>query len=297
MAELLCPICHSSIERRTEREYVCSNCANTYPVFDGIPVFASAAEGEDSYDKSNFEFVFEIQKRHFWFVGRSEILYVLLEQVYHSSLSNMVMIEIGCGCGSILRFLDMKGLSIEGADVFLEALQFCTRHTDAPLYQLDAQRTPFADNQYDIVGLFDVLEHIEDDQAVLKEMRRICKPGGRIVLTVPAYKWLWSYIDTILCHKRRYNKKELHRKLLQAGFVVERVSFFMFFLFPVLFAYRRLRNIRTHSDHALSSLTETQTIPLINGVFLSILRLERFLIKHMNLPMGTSLVAVARKET
>jgi len=164
------------------------------------------------------------------------------------------------------------------------------------LYQLDALNTPFADGQYDVVGLFDVIEHISDDKAVLREMYRICKPGGRIILTVPANKWLWSYFDVSSCHKRRYSKKELYQKLQRAGFVVEKVSFYVFFLFPMFFLYRALRNMRcSFDDEELSSGVEAQTIPLINEIFLSALRLEKLLIKHINLPIGTSLVAIARK--
>jgi SAM-dependent methyltransferase len=268
----------------------------TYPVYDGIPSFGSLATGEDSYDRVDFEFVFEMQQQHFWHVSRREILYTLLQQSYHNELSNIVMIEIGCGCGGVLQFLHSKGINVEGGDTFLEGLQLCAKHTNVPLYQLDAQRTPFADDQYDVVGLFDVIEHIDDDQAALREMYRICKPGGRIILTVPAHKWFWSYSDRIRCHKRRYSKKELYYKLRQASFVVERLSFFMLSLFLPLSLYRRLRNIRAQTAHTLSSLTETQTIPLINEVLLSILRQEKWLIKHTALPMGTSLVAVARKK-
>lgn len=268
---------------------------HTYPVYDGIPSFVPLAAGEDSYDKADLEFAFQMQQQHFWYVSRREILYTLLQQIYHKELLNIVMIEIGCGCGGVLQFLHSKGINVEGGDAFLEALQFCAKYAKVPLYQLDAQRTPFADDQYDVVGLFDVIEHIADDQAALREMYRICKPGGRIILTVPAHKWLWSYGDRIRCHKRRYSKNELYCKLRQASFVVEQLSFFMLSLFLPLFLYRRLGDMRAQTAHTLSSLTETQTIPLINEVLLSILRQEKRLIKHTALPMGTSLVAVARK--
>ncbi len=192
--------------------------------------------------------------------------------------------------------LKSKGVNIEGGDLFLEALQFCRKRVDVPLYQLDALNTPFADEQYDVVGLFDVIEHIDDDEAVLKEAYRICKPGGRVILTVPAHKWLWSYFDVMSCHKRRYSKKELRQKLQRAGFTVEKVSFYVFFLFPVFFLYRAVENMRSaNNNKELSSRAEVQTIPLINRVFLAILRLEKLLIRNTNLPLGTSLVAVARR--
>ena len=252
---------------------------------------------EDSFDKNNFEFLFEMEQRHFWHVGRREIIYDLLQQTYHNGLSKISMIEIGCGNGSVLQYLKNKGVNVEGGDLFLEALQFCQKRVNVPLYQFDVLNTPFVNEQYDVVGLFDVIEHIEDDAAVLKEMHRICKPGGRIILTVPANKLLWSYFDVLSHHKRRYSKKELCQKLQDAGFAVEKLSFFVFFLFPMMLAYRIAKNLSHRSSNAnsLSSYTELQTLPLVNGVFLQTLRLEKLLIRRTNLPFGTSLLAIARK--
>jgi len=295
MVALICPKCHQSINRKNNR-YLCNNCMRVYPIYDDIPSFTTTSAEEDSFNKENFEFLFEMEQHHFWHKGRREIIHALLRRIHHNRLSDIAMIEIGCGNGSVLQFLKSKGINIEGGDLFLEALQFCRKRTGVPLYQLDALNTPFADGQYDVVGLFDVIEHIDDDKALLKEMYRICKPGGRIILTVPANKWLWSYFDVISCHKRRYRKKELYQKLRRAGFVVEKISFYVFFLFPMFFFYRILKNMRHPSDDEdLSSRVEVQTIPFINEIFLSTLRLEKLLIKQVNLPVGTSLLAIARK--
>ena len=294
MVTLICPKCHQSINRKNNK-YLCNNCMRVYPIYDGIPSFTTTSPEEDNFNKEHFEFLFDMEQHHFWYTGRREIIHALLQQMYHNRLSDIAMIEIGCGNGNALQFLKSKGINIEGGDLFLEALQFCRRRVDVPLYQLDALSTPFASEQYDVVGLFDVIEHIDDDEAVLKEIHRICKPGGRIILTVPANKWLWSYFDVMFCHRRRYSKKELYQKLQRAGFVVERISFFVLFLFPLLFLYRGFRKIRSKAIDNLSLLTEAQTIPLINEIFLSILRLEKLLIKHMNLPIGTSIIAIARK--
>lgn len=295
MVSLTCLKCHGSVSKKNGT-YFCSNCVSVYPIYDNIPSFVTAFTEEDSFNKENFEFLFEMEQRHFWHIGRREIIYAMLQRLYRKELSNISMIEIGCGNGSVLQYLNGKGVNIEGGDLFLEALQFCQRRVDVPLYQLDAVNTPFADEQYDVVGLFDVVEHIDDDEAVLKEAHRICKSGGRVILTVPANRWLWSYFDTISYHKRRYSKKELCRKLQRAGFVVEKMSFYVFFLFPVFFLYRLVENMRRSSDNKeLSSRTEVQTIPLINEVFLGLLRLEKSLIKNISLPLGTSLVAIARK--
>ena len=292
---LICPKCRRAIKREDDK-YICSNCMRLYPICNDIPSFSSTHSHEDSFNEENFEFLFEMEQHHFWHLGRREIIYDLLQRIYRNRLPHINMMEIGCGNGSVLQFLKSKGVNIEGGDLFLEALQFCRRRVDVPLYQLDACNTPFGDGQYDVVGLFDVIEHIDDDEAVLKETYRICKSGGRVILTVPANRCLWSYFDVMSCHKRRYSKKELCQKLQRAGFTVEKVSFYVFFLFPVFFLYRAVENMRSpNNDKELSSRAEVQTIPLVNKVFLGILRLEKLLIRNTNLPLGTSLVAIARK--
>jgi len=254
-------------------------------------------EEKRTFNKDNFEFLFEMEQRHFWHVGRREIIYDLLKQTYDNRLPEISMIEIGCGNGSVLQYLSNKVINIEGGDLFLEALQFCQKRVNIPLYQFDILNAPFADERYDVVGLFDVIEHIVDDERVLKEMHRICKSGGRIILTVPANKRLWSYFDVMSYHKRRYNRKELRQKLASAGFAIEKISFFVFFLFPILFAYRVFKNhiLGSSNDKELSSRAEVNTIPLVNEIFLGLLRFEKLLIKSVSLPFGTSLVAIARK--
>ena len=295
MLDLICPKCHHKV-RKNGNEYVCSGCGHIYPVHDGIPSFVTSSAKLDSFDKERFKSLYEMEQRHFWHVGRKEIIYALLQKLYAENLSSISMIEIGCGNGSVLQFLRSKGINIEGADLFMEALRFCRRRGDAPLYQVDALKSPFPDGHYDLVGLFDVIEHLDDDEAVLQEASRICKNRGRIIVTVPANKWLWSYFDVASRHKRRYSKTELRNKLQNAGFIVEKISFFVSFLLPVFAMYRIIGNMRsTGTDVSSSSKSEVRTIPFVNGIFLSTLRLERLLIRYVNLPLGASLVAIARK--
>ena len=260
--------------------------------------FCAPCAEEDRFNPAHFEFLFEMERRHFWHIGRRELIAAMLQRAYGDRLSGLSMIEVGCGNGSVLEFLKNIGVQIDGVDLFAEALRFCARRVDVPLYQADALRMPFPDQRYEVVGLFDVIEHITDDEGVLKEMHRICKSGGRIVITVPAVKWLWSYFDEHSGHKRRYAKGELRGKLERAGFVVETMTFYMFFLLPVVAAFRLLKNVaasRKTQDGDLWGSAEVKTIPFVNGAFLAALRLERLIVKHVGLPVGASLLAVARK--
>lgn len=182
----------------------------------------------------------------------------------------------------------------EGGDIAIEGLSFCRTRVDVPLYQMDAAATPFADESFDIVGVFDMIEHLQDDQSSLNEIFRICKKNGEIVLTVPADKSLWSYFDEACGHKRRYRRDEIMKKLLIAGFEVDRASYFMTFLFPLLWILRKVcgNNARTR---LFCRLPEVRTIPGFNQIFLLLSRIESRLLMKFDLPFGSSLVCVATR--
>jgi SAM-dependent methyltransferase len=238
-----------------------------------------------------------MEQKHFWHVGRREIILDVLRKNV-SNLAQSRMLEIGCGNGSVLAFLKRNGIEVEGGDIFMEGLAFCRQRVDsAPLYQLDVLALPFH-GEFDIIGLFDVLEHIADDDRALVEIRQALKRNGMLLMTVPAYRFLWSYFDVCANHKRRYGKSELVAKLGQAGFTVRKVSYYMFFLFPLLAVIRLIGNVRHRRDGrkvSVDASLETKTVPVVNEVFLGLLRLERFLLRYFNLPFGTSLLVLAEK--
>jgi 2-polyprenyl-3-methyl-5-hydroxy-6-metoxy-1,4-benzoquinol methylase len=239
-----------------------------------------------------------MEQKHFWHVGRREIILDVLRKNV-SNLAQSRMLEVGCGNGSILAFLRQNGINIEGGDIFLEGLRFCRqRASSVPLYQIDALSLPF-NNDYEIIGLFDVLEHIENDEKALGEISMALKAGGNLVLTVPAYKLLWSRHDEASRHKRRYSRTELIAKLERCGFVVNKATYYMFFLFPVLATMRLLSKIfrnKKHEKDDIQTSLELKTIPVINNAFLASLRLEKYLVRYLNLPFGASLLVVAAKK-
>lgn len=292
---LYCPRCKNILEKMGGK-YFCQNCAYSYPIIDGIPSFVDQSVTIDSFDVSAFEFLFEMEQKHFWHIGRKEIILDVLRRDV-PNLAKRRMLEIGCGNGSVLAYLKQNGLNIEGADIFIEGLKFCRqRESSVALYQTDVLALPFR-NSFDIIGMFDVLEHIDNDEKALMEINQALKPGGNLILTVPACKFLWSYFDVNSHHKRRYSKGELIAKLERNGFIIKKISFYMFLLFPVLATVRAVNNIfrigRTENDTKLS--LEVKTIPVVNDIFLGLLRVERRLLKYFTLPFGTSLIAVAEK--
>lgn len=292
---LSCPQCLRTLAR-TDDGYLCQGCQRVYPIIDGIPSLVQDGGGRDAFDPAYFALLEHAEAHHFWFIGRREIILDTLRR-HVPDLSGKKMLEIGCGNGNILGYLKKRTqLQLTGGDLFIEGLRFCRGQVDIPLYQIDATLLPFRD-YFDIIGMFDVLEHIEDDERVLEECRKALKEQGRLVLTVPACPTLWGPFDEFSHHQRRYTRRDLREKLERAGFAVERAPHFMFFLFPLVYTVRFLKQRlgRAESDTAEEVPTDLRTVPVVNGLSLRLLRLEKLLMRRFDLPFGTSLLVVARK--
>lgn len=150
------------------------------------------------------------------------------------------------------------------------------------------EHVPFDDRTYDLVCLFDVLEHIDDDMAALARLQRLLKPGGRLLVTVPAYEWLWSAHDEAHHHRRRYTTARLGARARSAGLVAIRLGYFNSFLFPLVALARirgKLRGSHSRSDAAMPS-------PLVNAALTRLFALERFVVRSVFFPFGTSVAAV-----
>jgi SAM-dependent methyltransferase len=293
---LYCPRC-SELLKKTDNNYLCRGCNSSYPVVDGIPSFADSNLTADRSDASDVESQFKKENKHFWYVSRKELILDFLKR-YSPDLSKARMLEIGCGNGNVLAYLQQHGVNVEGGDIFLDTLKFCRQKASlVTLYQVDALSLPFHD-EYDLIGVFDVLEHIGDDDKALAEINRALKTGGDLILTVPSHKFLWSYFDERANHKRRYNRDELVDKLEWNGFAVRKMSYSMFFLFPVLLFTRTISHFLWKRDPERDIMTspELKTIPVINEVFRVILRLEKYLVRYMRLPFGSTLLIIAEKK-
>jgi SAM-dependent methyltransferase len=266
-------------------------------VVDGIPSFVDPNMIVDSFDASYFEFLFEMERKHFWHVGRKEIILDVLKRNV-PNVAGSRMLEIGCGNGSILAYFKKNGVNIEGGDIFIECLKLCQQRAGpVTLYQTDVLSLPFH-SQFDIIGVFDLLEHIYEDERALAEINQALKPKGKILLTVPAYKFLWSYFDELSKHKRRYSKGELITKLERNGFIINKISFYMFFPFPVILLIRGINRIlrKKSAKVNVKDYVELKTVPVLNQIFLGLLRLEKWLMRWINLPFGSSLLVLAEKE-
>jgi SAM-dependent methyltransferase len=183
---------------------------------------------------------------------------------------------------------------LHGSEIFTAGLDFATaRLPSANFMQMDARDIPFAE-EFDVIGAFDVLEHIEEDKCVLTQVHAALKPQGFMLLTVPQHTWLWSPIDEYAFHIRRYPASEIHQKIETAGFKIVRSTSFVTILLPAMVASRLHR--KKLSEGKFDATAELKISPWLNSLFFQLLRAELSLIrKGVSFPMGGSRLVVARK--
>lgn len=260
---------------------------------DGIAIHAPELKDAGAgFRPEAFEQLAAAEARNFWFRARNRLITWALGRALPEVDRYL---EIGCGTGFVLAAIASAypRASLVGSEVFSAGLPFAaSRVPRAELIQMDAREIPYAD-EFDLIGAFDVLEHIVEDVAVLLAMHRALHPGGRIAITVPQHRWLWSAADEGACHVRRYEAAELREKVTQAGFVVVFETSFVSLLLPAMMAARRLkRNGRTAEE----TMPELDLPPLLDRIFLVVMALERLLIgAGVRFGFGGSRLLIARK--
>lgn len=237
------------------------------------------------------EKMYRMEDRYWWFVSRRRMIRALIARWGPPSPR---VVDVGCGTGGGMDSLaDIA--TVAGVDLSDDALQFCRLRGHSFLNRCRAEAIAFADDSFDVAVCCDVIEHLEDDQAGLAEVLRILRPGGIAVITVPAYKWLWSEHDEALSHRRRYERRELHDKLKVHGVEVVKLTFAVSFVLPIVLGTRllgRLRIRKLGKPH-----TQTMALPgWLNRLFLWLGDIENWVLTWGGFPCGASLVAVVRKQ-
>ncbi len=234
----------------------------------------------------------DVEGKHWWFVGRRAILESFLQGIIEKSkIKNQKskILDVGCGTGANLEMLAQFGES-EGVDVSDDALEFC-RAKGLKVHKGLAEKLPFADESFDVVTALDVVEHLDDDVAGLKEMHRILKKDGKTLIFVPAFMWLWGVQDDISNHRIRYTKKQIVERLQSAGFEIERATYANWTFFVPILAGRTLMKITGIKPESENNVN----VSALNGVFGKLFSAERFWLKNFNFPFGVSIVITAKK--
>ena len=233
-----------------------------------------------------------VEDTHWWFVGRRAILETFLRGIIqnpNSKILNPRILDVGCGTGANLEMLSQFG-SAEGVDVSDEALDFC-RQKGLTVQKGLAETLPYADESFDVTTALDVIEHLDNDVAGLKEMHRVTKNSGYSLIFVPAFMWLWGVQDDISHHRIRYTRKQIVARIEKAGFKVERATYANFTFFAPVLGGRtlmKLTGVKPESENNIN-------ISALNGLFGKLFSAERFWLKNLNFPFGVSIVVVARK--
>jgi SAM-dependent methyltransferase len=254
-------------------------------------VLPGADADQSGYDAAVYEELAVLEPTSFWFRGRSDLLAWAIGSAFPRAQS---LLEVGCGSGYTLASIaaGVPGLAVAGGDVHPEGLRIARRRLPGvPLFQLDARTLPF-DRDFDVVGAFDVLEHIPDDRAAIRALRDAVRPGGGVIVTVPQHQWLWSPVDDVARHQRRYARGELIDKMQEVGLAPVRVTSFMSLLLPVMVAARK----RVTSSKDFDFRTEFGLPRALDRSLETVVTLERFLVRAgVSFPAGGSLLAVARR--
>jgi len=238
-----------------------------------------------------YQELYNLEDTYWWFVGRRQLVRQLLQRHVHDARARVL--DAGCGTGGTMKELTGQG-ELYGCDFSPVALSFCRRRGFARLAAGDITALPYANHSFRAVISCDVLEHLADDRAGLREMLRVLEPGGTLIVTVPAHRFLWSEHDEALSHLRRYSARELRRLLQEAGAEVVKLSPVVVAAFAPILAFRLLQ--RLHPKQPGKPRTDLRVLsPWLNNLLIGALTLENWLLRYVNLPVGTSLVAVARK--
>jgi SAM-dependent methyltransferase len=286
---IVCPRCslqHASLDA------ACPNCGFVPDNYNGFPAWAPemAHEGGGFHES----FFAELAKRevgNFWFEARNAIITRTLRRFFPHFNS---FLEIGCGAGFVLNGIAraFPGIRLVGTEIFVAGLPFAAaRVPTASFAQMDARRLPYA-AEFDVVGAFDVIEHIEEDVDVLENLKRAVIPGGGVIVSVPQHKWLWSETDSQAFHFRRYEKQDLHEKIESVGLKIVYSTSFVSLLLPLMFLSRR----RGNQSGEFDASREFRLGAAANASLRAVMGIESlFLAAGLTFPVGGSRLVVARR--
>lgn len=232
--------------------------------------------------------MYQYEDKHWWFVARRHILEKLLNTYFKQTTANIL--ELGCGTGGNFKLLAQYG-NLYAMEFDNDACDMAkTRGIGRVIQGVLPEPIAFKES-FDLICMLDVLEHIDDELATLQQVHLKLNEKGLLLITVPAYRFLWSSHDEAVNHKRRYLKSQLTTLLKNAGFKIRYASYFNSFLFPVIATVRFLNKLLAKKEGTDVSMPSA----LVNNCLLNIFAFERYLIPKLSLPFGVSIVVIAEK--
>ena len=286
---IVCPRCslhHASLDAS------CPACGFAPASLNGFPAWAPEMANEGGgFHESFFAELAQREAGNFWFEARNAIIVRTLKRFFPQLQS---FLEIGCGTGFVLSGIAraFPEVRLVGTEIFVAGLPFAAaRVPSASFAQMDARRLPYA-AEFDVVGAFDVIEHIEEDVDVLENLKHAVKLGGGVVISVPQHKWLWSDIDKQSFHFRRYEMRELHEKIEGVGLEIVYSTSFVSLLLPLMFLSRRRKSESLEFDAG----REFRIGSAVNASLRTVMGIERLILgTGLTLPVGGSRLVVAKR--
>jgi 2-polyprenyl-3-methyl-5-hydroxy-6-metoxy-1,4-benzoquinol methylase len=264
-----------------------------YQEIDDIKIFdKDILEDHRDYNANGLDNLYKAENNHFWFITRKEFI---LQNFKKYIPKDKKIIEIGAGTGNVSRYLKEHTYNkISVGEMHLNGLKYAQSYGIEEYYQFDLLDSPFQ-NEFDVVCLFDVLEHIEDDNLALSNIYQMLKPRGEIILTVPSHQWLWNRDDAIAGHKIRYTKKELVERLEANGFEIVTKRYFFISILPLLYlrtVLNRDNGSKVKEEEYKQDITINKSI---NMMLLFLSRIENKINRFLPNLIGGSLFIIARK--
>lgn len=281
-------------------DFVCPECGSRVEKIENNIVLHApdmAFEG-GGFKPEAFEKLASLEETSFWFKARNQLIVWMLKKFTLKNKQTASLgkyLEIGCGTGYVLKGVKLafKNTEIYGSEIFLSGLEHAkNRIENATLMQMDARKIPYKE-EFDVIGAFDVLEHIKEDDKVISEVYRALKPGGYFIATVPQHEWLWSKMDDYACHERRYKAIELQQKMKSAGFEIVKTTSFVSLLVPLMLLSRSQKR---HKQAEFDPVSELALPKALNLTLYIVMKLEIGLIKlGVDFPVGGSRLVLCKR--
>ena len=255
------------------------------------PRGAAASVSFVAMDTAVYEAEAMVEESHWWFVGRRKLFSRIIAKLGVGA--NEPVLDVGTSTGTNLRLLRELGFSdVTGLDMSEEAVRFCSAKGLGSVRLGDITKMPFADETFSLVLATDIIEHVDDDRAAISEIRRVLKPNGAALISVPAFPSLWGFQDEVSHHKRRYRMKPLREKLGQGGLRVLDAFHFNYLLFAPIWTARQMLKIAKPSIRSENDLNP----PFVNALLGTIFDFDIKTAGKLRPPFGVSILVSAKKE-
>lgn len=269
-----------------------------YTVVEGIRCYSpEVASSYENYPDGGFDLTDKNGESSFWVRSRNRLFKNIVQDNLVAT-GKTKLLEIGCATGGFIQqIVENENLDITGSEIYLKGLLYAKKNLPHVAFiQFDVTQGLIGE-EFDLIVAFDVLEHIENDVAAIRNINQMLHKGGGLIITVPQHKFLWSKLDEILKHKRRYSRRELVTKLQENGFDIRHVTSFLFVLFPLMLISRMFDKGRDKSQPDEVALQQRVKFSnALNWVFDLFMRIDEVLIRlGISLPFGGTMVIVARK--